>query len=183
MQRMTLDIEAGQVSAEPAQRGIPAHTRIHVLIEVPDDADLPVTAMAQTGGAFEFPGEGPDLYTDADAIERLRQVLAFGAIALPRFPCTDLSGDKRRPALTVSRNIDRRTDMVVCLTTSIPHSGPDMAVINATPGISLNVRSTVRFDKLATLDNSVITGRFGSAPAEWLAAQKAPSFGVFDFDP
>jgi mRNA interferase MazF len=33
-------------------------------------------------------------------------VLAFGAIALARFPFTDLSGDKRRPVLIVSRDND-----------------------------------------------------------------------------
>jgi hypothetical protein len=37
MQCMTLDIEAGQVSTELAHRGIPARTRVHVLVEVPDD--------------------------------------------------------------------------------------------------------------------------------------------------
>ena len=57
-----------------------------------------------------------------------------------------------------------------------------MAVIDATPGIGLKVRSTVRFDKLATLDKSVITGRLGEAPAGWLAAHRATFFGVFGFD-
>ena len=72
MQRMMLDIEAGQVSAELAHRGIPARTRVHVLVEVPDEAELPMTAVAQAGGAFEFLAEEPDLYTDADAIERFQ---------------------------------------------------------------------------------------------------------------
>ena len=72
MQRMMLDIEAGQVSAELAHRGIPARTRVRVLVEVPDDAVLPMTAMAQAGGAFDFLAEEPDLYTDADAVERFQ---------------------------------------------------------------------------------------------------------------
>ena len=72
MQRMTLDIEAGQVSAELANRGIPAHTRVHVLVEVPDDAELPMAAMARAGGAFDFLAAEPDLYTDADAVERFQ---------------------------------------------------------------------------------------------------------------
>jgi hypothetical protein len=72
MQRMTLDVEAGQVSTELVHRYIPARTHVHVLVEVPDDADLPMTAMARAGGAFEFLAEEPDLYTDADAIERFR---------------------------------------------------------------------------------------------------------------
>jgi len=34
-------------------------------------------------------------------------VFPFGSIVLARFPFTDLSGDKRRPALVVSRDNDR----------------------------------------------------------------------------
>jgi mRNA interferase MazF len=41
----------------------------------------------------------------------------------------------------------------------------------------------VRFDKLATLDRSVITGRLGVVPPAWLAANRAVFFGVFGFDP
>jgi len=72
MQRMTLDVEAGQISTELMHRGISARTRVHVLVEVPNDADLPMIAMVQADGAFEFLPEEPDLYTDADAIERFR---------------------------------------------------------------------------------------------------------------
>jgi mRNA interferase MazF len=110
-------------------------------------------------------------------------VLAFGAIALARFPFADLSGDKRRPVLIVSRDNDRRADVVVCFITSIPRSGPDVAAIEATRETGLKIQSTVRFDKLATLDKSVITGRIGNAPAAWLAAQRATFFGVFGFHP
>ena len=105
----------------------------------------------------------------------------FGTIALARLPFTDLSGDKNRPVLIVSRDNDRRTDVVVCFITSVPRAGQDMAVIDASAGTGLKVRSTVRFDKLATLEKLVITGRIGNAPADWLAAQKATFFGVFGF--
>ena len=53
----------------------------------------------------------------------------FGSIVLARFPFTDLSGDKRRPALVISRDNDRRTDIVVCFITSVQRGGPDMAAI------------------------------------------------------
>ena len=72
MQRMTLDIEAGQLSAELAHRGISPSVRVHVLVEVPDDFDLPMAAIEQAGGGFDFLADEPDLYTDADAIERYR---------------------------------------------------------------------------------------------------------------
>ncbi len=42
--------------------------------------------------------------------------------------------------------------------------------------------SVVRFDKLATLDRSVIAGRLGAAPGEWLVAHSAEFFAVFGFE-
>ena len=110
-------------------------------------------------------------------------MLAFGAIALAEFPFTDMSGVKRRPVLVISRDNDRRRDLVVCFITSVPRSGPDMVQLDPLPGTGLKVRSTVRFDKLATLERSVFTSRLGDAPPDWLTAQKAAFFGVFGFDP
>ncbi len=54
-------------------------------------------------------------------------MFAFGSIVLARFPFTDLSGDKRRPALVVSRDSHQRADLVVCFITSVPRTRPDMA--------------------------------------------------------
>ena len=105
----------------------------------------------------------------------------FGSIVLTRFPFTDLSGDKRRPALVVSRDNHRRADLVVSFITSVPRIGPDMAAIAPTPGTGLKAASVVRFDKLATLDRSVIAGKLGEAPADWLAEQALLFFGVFGF--
>ena len=72
MQRMTLDIEAGRLSAELAHRGISPSARVHLLVEMPDGFDLPMAAIAQAGGAFDFLADEPDLYTDADVVERYR---------------------------------------------------------------------------------------------------------------
>jgi hypothetical protein len=73
MQRIALDAEAGQVSAELARRGIAADTRVHVLVEVSADEDpLPMGAMAQAGEAFNWLAEEPDLYTDADLVPQVR---------------------------------------------------------------------------------------------------------------
>ena len=105
----------------------------------------------------------------------------FGSIVLARFPFTDLSGEKRRPALVISRDNDRRTDLVACFITSVPRSGPEMAPLSATAETGLKVPSLVRFDKLATLDRSVIAGKIGAAPADWLHAQRGVFFGVFGF--
>jgi mRNA interferase MazF len=108
-------------------------------------------------------------------------VFKFGSTVLTRFPLTDLSGDKRRPALVVSRDNDRRADLVVCFITSIQRTGPDVAPRTATAGTGLKVPSAVRFDKLATLDRSIIVGKLGDAPADWLLKHRAVFFGVFGF--
>ena len=108
-------------------------------------------------------------------------MFAFGSIVLTRFPFTDLSGDKRRPALVVSRDNHRRADLVVCFVTSVPRAGPDAAPIAPAPGTGLKIPSVVRFDKLATLDRAVIAGKLGDAPAEWLDSHRATFFGVFGF--
>ena len=72
MHRITLDAEAGQVSAEMTRRGIAADTRVHVLVEVEDGQEpdaLPMAAIAQAGGAFDWLVDEPDLYTDADLVQ------------------------------------------------------------------------------------------------------------------
>ncbi len=74
MQQIVLDAEAGQVSAELSRRGVGAHMRVHVLVEVidTDAGELPMAAIAQTGKAFDWLAAEPDLYSDADLIERRR---------------------------------------------------------------------------------------------------------------
>jgi mRNA interferase MazF len=109
-------------------------------------------------------------------------VFEFGAIVLTRFPFTDLSGDKRRPALVISRENERRSDVVVCFITSVLRSGPDTAALPATAESGLKAPSVVRFDKVATLDKGVVTGKIGNAASDWLAAHSFTFFGVFGFD-
>ena len=70
MERIVLDAEAGQVSAELARRGIAADTRVHVLVEVRDAEEFSAAVIAQAGGAFEWLAEEPELYSDADLVER-----------------------------------------------------------------------------------------------------------------
>lgn len=70
MQRVTLDVEAGQVSAELARCGIASGTRVHALVEVVDADALPMAAIAQAGGALDWLAGEPDLYTDADLVKQ-----------------------------------------------------------------------------------------------------------------
>lgn len=107
--------------------------------------------------------------------------IPFGAIVLTAFPFTDLSSSKRRPALVVSTDNDRRDDIVVAYITSVPRIEPDAAPILPTPGNGLKVPSLVRFDKLATIHRTIIVGRLGDADPAWLAMQRPVFFGVFGF--
>lgn len=70
MQQIILDAEAGQVSAELTRRGVAADTRVHVLVEVLDPAEPPMAAIAQAGHGFDWLADEPDLYSDADLVER-----------------------------------------------------------------------------------------------------------------
>jgi len=66
---IVLEAEAGQVSTELMRRGVPGDRLVHVKVEFADARDLPVAAIAQAGGAFDWLADEPDLYTDADLIE------------------------------------------------------------------------------------------------------------------
>ena len=68
MQRFELDAEAGQISAELQRLGVAAKFRVHVTVEVDDAIDLPIAAIAQAGGAFDWLADEPDLYTDTDLL-------------------------------------------------------------------------------------------------------------------
>ena len=58
MERIILDAEAGQVSAELARRGIAADTRVHVLVEVRDAEEFSAAAIAQAGGCVRLARRG-----------------------------------------------------------------------------------------------------------------------------
>jgi hypothetical protein len=68
MQRMTVETEAGRLSDELLRRGVAA--RVLAIVEVVDESDLPMAALAQAGGAFATLADEPDLYSDADLTDR-----------------------------------------------------------------------------------------------------------------
>ena len=107
--------------------------------------------------------------------------LPFGAIVLTDFPFTDLTATKRRPALVVSTDNDRRTDVVVAYITSVPRNEPDSMPMAPTAGTGLKVPSLVRFDKIATIDKGIIAGRLGTADPAWLTQAARTFFRVFGF--
>lgn len=61
------NIEAGKLYREIELRGIPARQRLRVVMETLED-DLPLAQIAETGGAFAFLAEEPDLYSEADVL-------------------------------------------------------------------------------------------------------------------
>lgn len=70
LQQIVIDAPAGQLSDELTRRGIAADTNVHVIVELLDDAPLPMAAIAEAGMAFNWLADEPELYSDADLIER-----------------------------------------------------------------------------------------------------------------
>ena len=70
MPRIDFEAEADKVSAELTRRGIPSNTRLHVQIRVISADELQGMALAETGTAFDWLAEKPELYSDADLLER-----------------------------------------------------------------------------------------------------------------
>jgi mRNA interferase MazF len=107
----------------------------------------------------------------------------FGSIVLTRFPFTDLSGGKVRPALVISRDNARRSDVVLAFITSNNRfeGNPDTLTIDPTIANGLKVRSAVRFDKIVTLENRILVGKLGDAETAFLKLARDVFWGVFGF--
>lgn len=90
-----------------------------------------------------------------------------GKIVLTRFPFTDLSSSKRRPAPVLIDTDASEADTIVAFISSVlPEiASPSDLVIPenhedfGNTGLSKN--SVVKLDKLATLHKSIFTGEFG----------------------
>lgn len=72
MRQILNDSEAGKVSDELRRRGIPWSQRLRVVIESIEAEEPSLTAMNDAGGAFRWLADEPDLYGDADLVERFR---------------------------------------------------------------------------------------------------------------
>ncbi len=107
----------------------------------------------------------------------------FGSIVCVAFPFTDLSATKLRPAFVVSRNNEKRRDIVLAFITSrsAAEDMPDAKRIEPSETNGLRFVSHVRFDKLVTLDKKLIEGALGHADTLWLQSAKPVCHGVFGF--
>ena len=72
MRQVLTDIEAGKLTEELRRRGIPAGQRLRVVVESIEPEEASITAMNAAGGAFDWLADEPDLYSDADLVERFR---------------------------------------------------------------------------------------------------------------
>jgi mRNA interferase MazF len=85
-------------------------------------------------------------------------------IVLSRFPFTDLSGEKRRPALILAKSGEH--DLIVAFISSVVvFDKPAHLVLDSShPDFGksgLRQKSTIRMDKIFTLHHSLITGELG----------------------
>lgn len=90
-----------------------------------------------------------------------------GKVVLTPFPFTDLSGQKVRPALAVSRSDRPGRDVLLAFITSKQSPTPvksDLFVDSSHPDFAqtgLKVSSVVKLDKLVAVDHSIILGELG----------------------
>jgi mRNA interferase MazF len=90
-----------------------------------------------------------------------------GTVVLTPFPFTDLSGQKVRPALVVSRSDRPGTDVLLAFITSKQSpisTKSDLLVDSSHPDFAqtgLKMSSVVKLDKLVTVEYSVILGELG----------------------
>ena len=90
-----------------------------------------------------------------------------GTIVLTKFPFTDLSSAKRRPAIVLSGNNPADPDVIVAFISSVIPTLPGTADYvlktshNDFNDTGLSKASVFKMDKLATLDKSIFTGELG----------------------
>lgn len=72
MRQILSDIEAGKLTDELRRRGIPPSQRLRVVVESIGADEPSITAINAAGGGFDWLKDEPDLYSDADLVERFR---------------------------------------------------------------------------------------------------------------
>ncbi|MBX3164910.1 MAG: type II toxin-antitoxin system PemK/MazF family toxin [Bacteroidetes bacterium] len=80
--------------------------------------------------------------------------LHFGDIVLLKFPFTETTTFKRRPALIINHGNDG--DIIVCRITSQLYSTQNDVAITDWKNAGLKLPSVIRVHKIATLESSII---------------------------
>jgi mRNA interferase MazF len=97
-----------------------------------------------------------------------------GTIVLTPFPFTDLSGQKVRPAVAVSRSDRPGSDVILAFIST--YSGPpllttDLLVQDTHPDFAqtgLKASSVIKLDKLVTVETSILLGELGELSSSLL---------------
>ncbi|MBI3800036.1 MAG: type II toxin-antitoxin system PemK/MazF family toxin [Deltaproteobacteria bacterium] len=90
-----------------------------------------------------------------------------GTVVLTPFPFTDLSGQKVRPAVVVSRSDRPGSDVLLAFITT--HRGPplsatDLLIEDSHPDFGrtgLKRSSVIKLDKLVTVETTILLGELG----------------------
>ena len=84
-----------------------------------------------------------------------------GEIALVKFPYTDFSGEKIRPALVIAHSVDHAVTLFI---TSRATGRREWNIkIEASNSSGLAVDSMIRCDKIASFDLRIVQGTIGTA--------------------
>ena len=103
-----------------------------------------------------------------------------GTIVLVPFPFTDLSGHKVRPALVLHAP-RKGEDIIVAFITSLSSKKRDYTVeLKPSHLNGIKAFSTIRLDKLATLESKVVVGELGTLEPLYLKNIDATLSKVFD---
>lgn len=90
--------------------------------------------------------------------------LKFGEVVLLRFPFTDGTSLKRRPALVIHESNDG--DVIVCrITSKMYHSDFDIEIENLDK-TGLKLPSVIRVHKIATLEKNLVELKMGQIENE-----------------
>lgn len=84
----------------------------------------------------------------------------FGDIVLIKFPFTDNSSFKKRPALVIKDTNDG--DVIVCRITSKLYNTPYDVELKGWDKYGLKLPSVIRVHKLASLEKAMIDFKFGA---------------------
>jgi mRNA interferase MazF len=83
----------------------------------------------------------------------------FGDVVLCRFPFTSGVAAKVRPALVL---FDLSHDLIVCRITSAPAVDPLDVTVDHWQAAGLNQRSTVRLNRIVTIERSIVLRKLGT---------------------
>ncbi len=109
-------------------------------------------------------------------------------IVLTKFPFTDLSSSKRRPAVIISKVTDNEPDVIVAFISSvIPEASKESDFILETTHkdfkqTGLKKISVFKMDKLATLEKSIFAGELGVVSEDVYKELKLRLAKVFDIE-